>query len=173
MAANAVFDPFAGLASAADVTARQVRLKSATTSKTTSVLSVDTDFTISIATPGQYRVEGALIFNCASNTPDAKVQFDFTGTSTANTTIALIVPATASNSPINQVSTQGFSLAAPISFGVIAIRQYNIVDGFLIVNTAGDFTVSWAQDATNATPTFLQLGSWIAISRMQNSGLPL
>lgn len=140
--------------------------KPADTSKTSATtLAVDTDMSMVLSLQTNYALTGLIIFD-ATQTGDIKVQFNVP----TNVTIQWtgVGPASSHTSAVGissvttQQATSGFVQAwgGAAAGTPVAVPITGIVK---VTDTFGSLTMSWAQNASDATATILKNGSWLKL----------
>lgn len=137
------------------------------TARTNNTLTADTDIVIPVAADAVYLMDGFLTWSCASSTPGFKI--DFTGPTGATMPMRNFQA-----QPIGNTGTTGTvdtGCTTSIS-GVDARHSINgttsgVLHGKLVTSsTAGNLTLRWAQNTTNASGVTLLDGSWIRLIRV-------
>lgn len=138
------------------------------TSSTT--LQDDNDLQILLEANKKYIIEGALFFESASSTPDAKIAFVSPGAGAFDIyrggwngdSVLLREDNTRS---ADLLSASGTAVVVDVS----ASRPYQITlfSGYIEVGgTGGVFKLQWAQNASDATAVTLQKGSWMRVTEV-------
>lgn len=142
--------------------------KTADTSRSNdAVPSVDPHLVIPVVANAVYELDGILFITSASQTPDVGIQLD--GPAGSAGTWQTAAPPTSATTDDSTVRTIATSLGVTRTYGLQTASQ---VFGFPIsgmietAGNAGNFTVSWAQAASNATATTVKIYSWVRLNRV-------
>ncbi|HEY6020341.1 MAG TPA: hypothetical protein VIY48_10670, partial [Candidatus Paceibacterota bacterium] len=135
--------------------------------RTNNTIAADTQIVIPVVANAVYEIDGILFFTSASVTPDVAIQFD--GPASSNGLWQSVAPPTSATTDDSTVRTVATPFATSRTYGLQTASQ---IFGFPVsgmletAGTAGNFTLSWAQSTTNATPTTIKTYSWIRLSRV-------
>lgn len=147
----------------------QVKKASGTSRASTTTLAADPELVLPVEANASYRVIIALKYE-GGNASGSLGRFKWSPTGPAGATgdFTLQGPQAAGNVfASDQSGTMGlgqtFSMGAGgagVAFGLLAIGT------LIVAGTAGNFTITWAQADSNATPTIVYAGSYIEIQRI-------
>lgn len=144
-------------------------VKPASTSRSnTTVLAADPDLALAIPGAGTYQFDALISFatTVAGATPGATFQAAFSGTLASGFVAAFTYVgfvnggATATMLPINQTVTLNLGNGVAFNTNILYLR------GTLTVSTAGNLSISWAQQTSSATATTLVKGCCIVASQI-------
>jgi len=128
--------------------------------RTSTVLADDTSLTIPVAANARYAMDAFLIVD---GDEAAGMSLTFTAPSGSSGSWAPMAPQTAGGTD-QQLRPTAYGQAANV--GVTADGVIIPPRGALVTsNTAGDFTLQWAQTVTSQSPLTLRAGSWLLLTR--------
>jgi hypothetical protein len=140
--------------------ARKAAAESVTSS---TVLQDDNDLQVQVAADSVYEVTGVL-YHDGSVAGDLKLQWGGPVGITFRWAAVSTEPAAASTADVQVVEADTTST---VVVGGSAVEFGAVIRGLLTVgSTAGTFKLTWAQNASNATPTRLLAGSYICLRRV-------
>lgn len=119
---------------------------------------------------GTYEIHVMLLATSASSAPDIKTTWEFTGTWTTPVR-ALNGPgttATGGATANTEWRADGQAANASAAYALAATSDYSVIHEEchdVIVTVAGDLSVQWAQQTSDATATSVKPGSYISARR--------
>lgn len=143
------------------------RKTGSTTRTNDAVPSADPHLVVAVVANAVYELEGVLFATSASQTPDILLQLD--GPASSSGTWSSIAPATTSTADPDSVRTISTQMGSTRNYGLPTTGQtFGMHIGGMLetAGTAGNFTVSWSQNTSNATGTTLSIYSWIRLTRV-------
>lgn len=143
--------------------------KTANTDRTsTTTFADDPDLTLAVEAGAVYDVRAVLSFHSSSQTA-SDYKFKFTAPA-SSTLLAGAVFDDNTGTTLADVVISGLTLNNSPSGGIIqTVEPWNpvLVLGTLVVGSAGNFTLQWAQNTSSATVTRLQAHSSLRLTRME------
>lgn len=145
--------------------ATEVKIKSATTNRASTITVADDDELAGISlTAGFYSVEAWLNFaNASVEGAGFQHSFAFTGTASGRKSIHGWVNGAVWNYPNTQSIT---SITQHDDITTLAAGDWVKVEGFLNVTVPGNLSLRWSQQSSDAAVTQLYSGSWIKVTKM-------
>lgn len=144
--------------------AKEVMLHKATNTSIASsvVLTLDPHLKFTAPSEAWYAIEGSLVPNCASATPDIKFNLSYPGGGGYYVQF----------SSVDAFGAVSNAIASPVGDAVIPVVQGQIqlihVSGKLNMGQAGGtVALRWAQNTADAAQTHLLFGSWMRFTRLR------
>lgn len=138
--------------------------KTATTSRaSTTTATDDPHLTVSLASGVVYQVQGYLLVDSTSATPDFKFQFTRPTNTNSFVTYDTIEQAVGVIAASANNGTYGSIFTVPLTVNNDHAIQLN---GIFESTASGTFAISWAQNTSDVAATNLLAGSWIRLSRV-------
>lgn len=126
-------------------------------------VQVDDEIILSLGSNQTWEVTGMLNFYSANATPD--VRFNFSGPTGSNIRIAYISNRGGVNNSSSGIITGATNMVLDLAANTEGVV---ILSGIVSTGTnAGQLTLLWAQNASNATVTRLKAGSYLKLVRMK------
>ncbi len=141
--------------------------KDANTARTsTTTLADDPDLVIAVEAVAIYKLTASLrVLGAAAG--DFKMQFNTPGATGSGSWGAYMLSLAAAtvDDTKNSIRT---TMDNPRSIGTVSTSsgQAILIQGLVRTSTAGNFTLSWAQDTSSATATTLEADSWVELKRV-------
>ncbi|MFD9306143.1 hypothetical protein ACFWCB_26400 [Streptomyces sp. NPDC060048] len=142
-------------------------VKSSSTSRTsTTTLAADPHIVLAVAANTAYLLDGFFEYDGAFGAGDLKLDWTVPASATLRWA-ALGTVAADTTQKFNSSSVEaGVTTLSIGTYGVGSTRNACAPRGYLTTGaTAGNLTLTWAQNASNATATTLRAGSWARILR--------
>lgn len=139
--------------------------KAASTTRNNNTLSDDPHLTVALAATTAYYIRAVLHYSIANATMDFKYRFNYTGTLTSHMATRIGAVAGAAGGTDNQGTvSDAASINADVSvLGTTSGVGVLIAEFAILTNTAGTFSVQWAQNTTDAGNCIMQAGSSLTV----------
>jgi hypothetical protein len=132
----------------------------------TTTLTADAELTLAVAAGATYELEAYLVYSqnlAASSTTGIKI--GWSGPSGA----ALLWTSNGTDGPTsltgNDVTAQSISATRSLPANLGTSMSASASGLLTVAGTAGTLALTWAQVASNATPTLMRAGSWVRLLR--------
>jgi hypothetical protein len=138
-----------------------VAYKASDTSRaSTTTVAVDPDLTIALDADALY--EWVAVIRASGNGGDIKTSWDVpSGASSVQRTAHGPELGTADATNTNVRMTSGHASSTEVPYGLTTANCLIVERGLLQTDSAGDFTLEWAQDSSNINATTVETGSYL------------